>query len=132
MEHADNHQDRHAQSLGRQGAELDASMRATHLHRRFDALLGKPLIGSIGRFRKRRLLPANATRVSIIQPTAIGDTIVSSGVIAAIRDRYPRAQITVLHGTSNAQAFDVIDAEFSTRLVSFARPWQALAALRDT
>jgi ADP-heptose:LPS heptosyltransferase len=107
-------------------------MRATQLQRRFDALLGKPLIGSIGHFRTRRPLPDNSNRVSIIQPTAIGDTILSSGIVAAIRDRYPSAQITILHGPSNAQAFDVIDAEFSTRLVSFARPWQALAMLRDT
>jgi ADP-heptose:LPS heptosyltransferase len=95
-------------------------------------MFGRPLISAIGSLKRSRPLPATAHRVSVIQPTAIGDTLLGSGLVAAIHFRYPGVKIEFLHGPSNAEAFHVIDGEFSTRLVSFARPWDALAVLRRT
>jgi ADP-heptose:LPS heptosyltransferase len=105
-------------------------MRSSRLQRRLDAMLGRPFINLVGRLKLPRQLPDAAQTISIIQPTAIGDTILGSGILTAIRTRYPNAEIEFLHGPSNAQAFQLIEGDFSTRLVSFTRPWQALGMLR--
>src|SRR5215472_2258637 len=91
------------------------SVRASDLQRRLDSAFGRPLIAVVRGVKPVRPLPDDARRITIIQPTAIGDTLLGSGVVAAVRRRYPRAAIEILHGPSNAQAFQVIDGEFATR-----------------
>lgn len=79
--------------------------------------------------RKRRP-PLAPHGVGIIQPTAIGDTLIASGAVAAIAARYPQAQIFVFHGCNNAPAVRMIDAPLEPVLCDFSRPHRALGILR--
>lgn len=79
--------------------------------------------------RKRRP-PVAPERVGIIQPTAIGDTLIASGAVAAIAERYPQARIFVFHGSNNAPAVRMIDAPLEPVLCDFSRPDRALRMLR--
>lgn len=80
--------------------------------------------------KRRRRLPAWAARIVLLQPTAIGDTLIASGVPAAILRRYPGASLHILHGSSNAGAVAMIDAPFTAHSIDFRRPGKVLSALR--
>ena len=106
-------------------------MRSTELHRWLDRTIGVPLIAAASAFRRRRALPASARRIAILQPTAIGDTLITSGIPAAVHVRYPGAHIDILHGPSNGSAMAMIDAEFTARTLDFRRPDQVLRTLHS-
>jgi ADP-heptose:LPS heptosyltransferase len=105
-------------------------MRSNAALRRLDHAIGAPLIRLAAAFRRRRPLPPEARRIAILQPTAIGDTVIASGIPAAIRRRYPDARIDLLHGATNAAAVGMIDADLTTHLLDFRRPDLILRALR--
>lgn len=79
---------------------------------------------------RRRSLPAAPERIAIIEPTAIGDTLIASGAIAAIAERYPDADLSVFHSASNAVAVGMVDARLTPVLCDFSRPDRALGMLR--
>ena len=105
-------------------------MRSSSLQRKLDRAIGGLLISAAALFRTPRALPGEARQIAVLQPTAIGDTLIASGVLAAVRHRFPTADLTVFHGPSNAAAFPLLDARFDTRTLSFTKPWTAMAALR--
>ncbi len=105
-------------------------MRASSLHRRLDRWLGKPLVRLGAQLKPRRRLPASAAQIVLLQPTAIGDTVIASGIPAAILKRYPGASLHILHGASNAAAVAMIDAPFTAHRIDFRRPGKVLSALR--
>lgn len=74
-------------------------------------------------------LPRDPAEVAVIQPTAIGDTLLASGTVAAIAERYPDAGLRVFHGSSNASAIAMVDARFEPVECDFRRPWSALRTL---
>ncbi|MCV9967752.1 glycosyltransferase family 9 protein [Pararhizobium sp. BT-229] len=79
---------------------------------------------------RHRGLPVAPERVGIIQPTAIGDTLIASGAVAAIAERYPTARVVVFHGANNAPAVGMIASRPESVLCDFSRPDRALRALR--
>jgi ADP-heptose:LPS heptosyltransferase len=105
-------------------------MRSSNLQRALDRGVGRALIGALAAFRRRRPLPAEAGHVVVLQPTAIGDTLVTAGVLTAIRRRFPAARLTVLHGPSNAAALPLVPERFEAIQVGFTAPWRVIGALR--
>ncbi|SFA79106.1 Glycosyltransferase family 9 (heptosyltransferase) [Rhizobium sp. NFR07] len=84
-------------------------------------------------FNKRRGLPEAPKRIGIIQPSAIGDMLLSSGVISAVRQRYPEARVLLFHGSNNAPAARMLEASVEPVLCNFSRPdkaWRQLSAAR--
>lgn len=79
----------------------------------------------------RRVMPENPRRIVFLQPTAIGDTLISSGAIAAIAGKFPQAEIVVVHGPSNAAAVGMLAVPARGVQVSFTNPPAAAKALRD-
>jgi len=57
-------------------------------------------------------LPDAPTQVGVLQPTAIGDTILSSGFFPRLRACYPAASITLFHGPSNQAGMDLLPNVF--------------------
>ncbi len=79
---------------------------------------------------RRHSLPVAPKRIGIIQPTAIGDTLIASGAIAAIADRYPEADLFIFHGANNAPAVGMIEAPLTAIRCDFSRPDRAFRTLR--
>ncbi len=104
--------------------------RSSTLQRRLDRMVGAPVIQALAMGRKRRELPRKPVRIGVIQPTAIGDAILSSGVIARIAKTYPQAEVWVLHGANNGSAIAMIEAPFQREAITFSRPDKAAFALR--
>lgn len=104
--------------------------RSSSLQRHLDRAVGVPAVKALRLTQKRRPLPGDPRCIVVIQPTAIGDAILSSGVIARLARRHPQAALWVLQGASNAAAVAMVDAPIRTQTVPFNRPHKAVAALR--
>lgn len=79
---------------------------------------------------RHRSLPENPKTIGILQPTAIGDTLIGSGCIAALQERYPQAQITIYHGPSNAAGVALLPGSFKRVQTGFTNPFKAVPSLR--
>lgn len=76
--------------------------RSSSIHRALDFLAGVPVIFALSLLRTRRSLPLSPRRIGIICPTAIGDLILATGLLVRIQERFPDAEIHVIHGKNNA------------------------------
>ncbi|SDM19877.1 ADP-heptose:LPS heptosyltransferase [Methylobacterium phyllostachyos] len=80
------------------------------------------------RFRyavKKDQLPLSPRRVGIIQPTAIGDTLISSAAIRQIVEFYQDAEITILHGSNNLAALKLLNFPVTLVACNFRNPLKA-------
>ncbi len=89
------------------------------------------MVATLGATRRRRALPKAPARIGVLQPTALGDAVLSSGVVARLAKAHPKAELTVLHGKSNAAAMALIDARFTPKQIAFNRPHTDIPALRS-
>jgi len=104
--------------------------RSTEFMRRADRWLGQAAAMFPTVFNRRRPLPEAPKRIGVIQPTAIGDTLIASGAVAAIHRRYPQARILMFHGKNNGAAVRMLPTPVEPIACSFGDPFRALAALR--
>lgn len=104
--------------------------RSSEFERAIDRYAGIPLLFVLGLLRRRRALPARPARIGVIQPTAIGDMFLITGLLCHLRERLPEAEIHVFHGKSNAAALALLPVDVVGHCCVFKRPWQALRMLR--
>jgi ADP-heptose:LPS heptosyltransferase len=105
--------------------------RTPSLFRHIDRIAGIPVVATLGATRQRRALPMAPARIGVLQPTALGDAVLSSGVVARLAKAHPEASLTVLHGKSNASAMGLIDAPFTAKQIAFNRPHLDIPAIRQ-
>lgn len=105
--------------------------RSSRFHRYLDRVLGIPLIFLIGLGGRRRVLPASPRRIGVIQPSAIGDMVLISGLLLHLRNRYPEAQLHVFHGPYNGEAVRLLPVDVIAHPCVFTRPLATLRLLRD-
>jgi len=104
--------------------------RSSDTERALDRTAGTAAIFLVGMLRRRREWPAAPRRVGVIQPTAIGDVVLMSGLLRHLRQLLPGAELHVFHGPSNAPALPLLPADVVGHCCAFKRPWRTLAALR--
>lgn len=104
--------------------------RSNEAMRILDQTLLAYAVRGLALFNQRRNLPEAPKRIGIIQPSAIGDMLLSSGVISAICSRYPDARVLLFHGTNNAPAARMLEASVEPILCNFSRPDKAWRQLR--
>lgn len=83
------------------------------------ALLALPLLLA-NRMRRRRATPA---RILVIEPWGIGDLVLATGALRALRRAYPDAHIAVL-AKSYAPAV-VVDVDMADEVIAYDFPWTA-------
>jgi ADP-heptose:LPS heptosyltransferase len=105
--------------------------RSGALHRAIDASVGIPLVGAVSLFRTKRALPQRPARVGFISPTAIGDLILSSGVLLHLREHVPDAAIHLFHGANNAVAVPLLPVDLTAYTCNFTSPRATLSTLRE-
>lgn len=71
---------------------------------------------------KKSRLPDQPSRVGIIQPTAIGDTLISGATIRQIVSSYANAEISILHGSNNLPALRLLDLPVELVACNFHNP----------
>lgn len=105
--------------------------RSSGLMRKLDRYVGGVISLLLAPILNRsRALPNSLSSVGILQPTAIGDTIIGSGVLVAIQKRYPDAEITIYHGATNGAAVALLPGEFKKVQTSFTNPLKSVPLLR--
>ncbi len=102
--------------------------RTSELKRSLDRVLGSS--AALVLTRRPRRMPDRPRRIVLVQPTAIGDTLISSGAVAAIARRFPMAEIMMAHGANNAIAAKLIDAPLKLAEFDFGNIVNAASRLR--
>lgn len=105
--------------------------RSSKFERQLDRIFGVPIIFLIGLLGRRRSLPDSPNRIGIIQPSAIGDMILISGLLLHLRRCYPKAEIHVFHGPYNGAAAQLMPVELIAHSCVFTKPLTTLRQLRD-
>src|SRR5579862_3313595 len=105
--------------------------RSTGLQRRLDRYLGNPIALMLGVLPPTAAKIENPARIGLIQPTAIGDLIIASGLIAHLRAMFPSAELHVFHGVSNRTALDLLEPGIVGHTVDFTKPVAALKHIRS-
>jgi ADP-heptose:LPS heptosyltransferase len=105
--------------------------RSTGLQRRLDRYLGNPIALMLGALPPTAAKIENPARIGLIQPTAIGDVIIASGLIAHLRAVFPSAELHLFHGVSNHIALDLLEPGLVGHTVDFTRPIAALKHIRS-
>lgn len=103
--------------------------RSGDLARQLDSIAGRALALALP--RRDHKLPATPAHIVFIQPTAIGDTLIASGAVKAIAERYSAARVTICHGASNGSAARMLAAPVATMEVAFTNPAGATRAIRS-
>jgi hypothetical protein len=75
--------------------------RSTGLQRGLDRHVGDAFALVLALRRPTACSIADPGRIGFVQPTAIGDLIVASGLFAHVHATFPRAELHLLHGASN-------------------------------
>jgi len=104
--------------------------RSNEWMRLLDRSLLAQTVRGLNLLNRHRGLPEAPERIGVIQPTAIGDTLLSSGVVSAIAARYPYARLRIFHGANNGAAVRMLAACPEPVPTDFSRPDLALRALR--
>jgi ADP-heptose:LPS heptosyltransferase len=89
------------------------------------------MVALCGMFHRRRSLPQVLDRIGVLQPTAIGDTILSSGVLLRLREAFPDAELHLFHGANNREAAGLIAAQPILHAIDLLRPRAAIRTLRS-
>jgi ADP-heptose:LPS heptosyltransferase len=104
--------------------------RSGEFERALDRYAGIPLLFCLGLLRRRRTLPAAPRRIGVLQPTAIGDMFLISGLLRHLHERFPQAELHIFHGPSNAAALALLPVDTVGHCCRFKEPWQALREIR--
>src|SRR5580700_196789 len=108
--------------------------RSTGLQRVLDEHVGNLVALTLGLRRPAAPDVSNITdprRIGFIQPSAIGDLIVASGLFAHVQATFPRAELHLLHGASNGAALEVLDPGIVGHTLDFTKPVAALKYIRS-
>ena len=96
-----------------------------------DRYVGIPLVFLMGKCRRKRSLPAQPSRIGLLNTAAVGDTILMSGPLADLRTVFPDAEIVLFAGPSNYEAACLLrGSNLVVRLPVF-HPLASIKALRD-
>ena len=104
--------------------------RSSRTQRNLDRIFGIPIIFFLGLIRRKRALAVSPRRIGIIQPSAIGDMILISGLLLHLRRCFPTAEIHIFHGPFNGSAVLLLPIDVVAHPCVFTRPLATLHTLR--
>lgn len=105
--------------------------RSNEFERALDRYLGIPALFVMGLFRIRRSIPLSPRRIGIIQPTAVGDMFLISGLVLHLRECFPEAEIHIFHGPSNAISVGLLPVDVVSHRCEFRRLFQTIRKFRQ-
>lgn len=106
--------------------------RSRKIERYLDRVFGIPVIFLLGLIRRNRSMVASPRRIGIIQPSAIGDMFLISGLLLHLRQSFPNAEIHVFHGPYNGGAVRLLPIHVTAHECIFTQPLAALRELRGS
>jgi len=105
--------------------------RSTGLERILDRYAGNSLALVLALRRPVLRNITNPNRIAFIQPSAIGDLIIASGLIEHVKATFPSAEIHLLHGASNRDALELLDPKIVGHALDFTKPTATIKYVRS-
>ncbi len=105
--------------------------RGNSLLRFLDAAVGIPAVLICGFFRSKRRVPSNPQSIGLLRTSCIGDTVLLSGILGDLRERYPHAEVIIFAGVTNYQTAAFITKEENIRRIEVTSPLSTLRILRS-
>jgi ADP-heptose:LPS heptosyltransferase len=99
-------------------------------NRPLDFYIGIPILNVLATFRGRRTLPAQTERIGILGNPALGDTLLLSGAVQDIRQRFPSSRLIFFSGKPNAAAKLLPEID-ELQIIPVTRPWEAIREMRS-
>jgi heptosyltransferase-3 len=104
--------------------------RSSWIEKWLDRYVGTFLVAAVAVLRRKRARPSVIDKIGILQTAAIGDTVLTTALVRALRARYRRANITLFLGPSNAGLAPLIGDVDDVTMLPVKRPIEALRILR--
>ncbi len=93
--------------------------RSSEFQRKLDRRLGIPLVALVGMLRRRHDLPPSPRRIGLVQPTAIGDLILDSGLLLHLRRTHPASELHLFVGRANFPAVELLPVAVAAHVGDF-------------
>lgn len=107
-------------------------MRGNLLLKRMDRYVGIPLVAILSLLRLRqRKAPEHVERIGVLKEAAIGDTVILAAALHDLRALYPRAQIILFVGASNAAFARLLSTPDEVIQIPIGNPLRAIELLRQ-
>jgi ADP-heptose:LPS heptosyltransferase len=105
--------------------------RNNQLLKKLDFWLGIPLLYCLSKFkRKAKSKPEKINTIGLFAFAAIGDSILSSCLLPALKDRYPQAKIIIFASSANAAIYPALSGYDELVVLPVTSPLKALKLLR--
>lgn len=98
--------------------------------RRLDRSLGVPVVKMIAALRRRRARPKIVGSIGFLLLGAIGDTLLASAAIGALRREFPQAHFVWFVSASNRAFAEILAGADSVVVLPLNAPWRAIPHLR--
>ncbi len=92
--------------------------------------MGSALLRILAALRGRRTRPFHPHKIGFLEPTAIGDLILDTGLLAQARAAFPDAELHLFHGPSNAGLLPLLPVDLVAHACDFSKPRTALNKIR--
>ena len=104
--------------------------RNNQLLKRLDFWLGIPLLYCLSKFKRKMVgKPERINTVGIFAFAAIGDSILSSCLLAGLRGKYPQAKIIIFSSSANAAIYPILSGYDELVVLPVTKPLKALKLL---
>ena len=107
-----------------------AGRRTSRLERLADKYIGETLVRLLSFFTFKRTMPVDIKRICFVKTAAIGDTVISSAVVYAARERYPNAHIAYVAGRQNIDAAKLMTCVDEFIEISHKKPLKSFLTVR--
>lgn len=106
--------------------------RTSSIARRLDRYIGIPVVAALSVMPKRKEPEwSRVQRIGVLKTAAIGDTLLLTSTLVALRKRFPAAELILITGTNNAPAARLLRHTIDRHaVVSVRSPLRALRVLR--
>lgn len=106
-------------------------MRSSGFHRLLDVIFGIPVVFFLSIVRRKREIPSHIDRMGFIAPSAIGDLVLDSGVLAHVRAKYPDAEIHLFVSKNNYQVVPLLPITCVVHICKFFSVVRVIREIRD-
>ena len=101
------------------------------LLKKLDRYIGSPLLFSIGTLRAKKSLPRQINTIGIFAFAAIGDSILSSSLLPALKKKFPHTKIIIFCSKDNAAIYSVIEGFDQLVVLPITNPLRSWIILRN-
>ena len=107
------------------------SQRGNRVLRAIDAIVGVPIVVALAVTRSQSKRPTAPKTIGIMVLGALGDVLLASSVLGAVREAFPKSRILVFCSPSNRPAFDLIVGFDHLIEISLSNPLRAILQVRN-